>query len=155
MNIGDKATRRISSSYWMGYETFVVEFDRKFTTDEPYNKGDFEVIIAEYHKDEDKWVLYKEYYNSDEKYIENNNDCFTPYQRAEYLAMAQAEYKRVTCGDSWDKIVGFDDYKKYDAFIDSVKDYYADGDEAKSNEVEDVCVKHLMEMLNELNIKFK
>lgn len=147
--------RRISSSYWMGQDTFVVEFNREFTTRKPFDKGDFNIIMVEYHKDENKWVVYKEYYNSDEEYIEQSNDGFTPYERAQYVTMAQMEYKRVCCGDSWDGIVVSDNYEKYDAFIDSVKEYYANGDDTRASDVEDVCNKYIIDMLNELNIKFK
>lgn len=151
----NKNTRRITSSYWMGLDTFIVEFEKTFASDELCDKADFEMIMAEYHTNEDRWFLYKEYYDSDDSYIEQNEACFTPYKRAEYLSMAQAEYKRVTCGDVWDRVIGFDDYEKYDAFIDTIKEYYTKGDESKSNEIEDICVKHIAEMLYELNKKFK
>lgn len=98
MNRNGNDTRRISSSYWMGDDTFVVEFDRELTTIEPFNKGDFNILMVEYHKDEDKWVLYLEYYDSDENYIEQTDDCFTEKQKEMYFSMAQLEYKRVTCG---------------------------------------------------------
>lgn len=32
MNESDNTIRRISTSYWMGQDTFVVEFNREFTT---------------------------------------------------------------------------------------------------------------------------
>ena len=51
--------------------------------------------MVEYHKDEDKWILYKEYYDSDEEYIEQSDDDFTSDERTQYIEMAQMEYNRV------------------------------------------------------------
>lgn len=150
-----KFTKRITNTYEIDKNTFMVEFEETFTNDMPYDKGDTEVVCVEYQRDENKWVLYKQYYDKNKDFIEHETDCFTPYDRAEYITMAQDEYKRVTGGAAWDKIVVDDDYEKYDAFVDSIKEYYAKGNDEVSAEVEDVCNKHFLDLLKELNIKFK
>lgn len=158
MNIGNNTTRRISSSYWMGQDTFVVEFNREFTTSEPFDKGDYNVIMVEYHKDENKWVIYREYYNSDDEYIEQSDDDFTSDERTLYITMAQIEYNRICCDDSWDGIIVSDTYDKYDAFINFVIDYNANGDDrcddGKANKVV-ACNQNITKMLKELNVNFK
>ena len=96
MVTNNNTKRRISSSYLMGQDTFVVEFNRELTRRKPFDKGDFNVVMVEYHKDEDKWILYKEYYDSDEEYIEQSDDDFTSDERTQYIKMAQTEYNRVS-----------------------------------------------------------
>lgn len=153
MNNTSKFTQRVANSYWIDNTTFVVEFEEKETTDKPFEKGDTEVVCVEFQKDENKWVLYKQYYDKNSDYIEHLSDCFKPYERAMLLTMAQDEYKRANCGDAWEKIVVDDNYDKYDALIDRIKEYYGEGE--NDVEVEDICSKHFIDLLRELDMRFK
>lgn len=146
-------TQKIVNSYWIDNTTFLVEFEEKATTDKPFDEGDVEVVCVEFQKDENKWVLYKQYYDKNSDYIQHDCECFTPYERAMYMTMAQDEYKRANCGNAWEEIIVADDYEKYDALIDSIKEYYSNGE--NDSEIEDVCNKHFIELLKELNTQFK
>lgn len=146
-------TQKIANSYWIGNTTFLVEFEEKVTTGKPFDDGDVEVVCVEFQKDENKWVLYKQYYDKNSDYIQHDCGCFTPYERAMYMTMAQDEYKRANCGNAWEEIIVADDYEKYDALIDSIKEYYSNGE--NDSEIEDVCNKHFIELLKELNAQFK
>lgn len=145
--------QKIANSYWIDNTTFLVEFEEKVTTDKPFDEGDVEVVCVEFQKDENKWVLYKQYYDKNNDYIQHDSECFTPYERAMYMTMAQDEYKRANCGNAWEEIIVADDYEKYDALIDSIKEYYSNGE--NDSEIEDVCNKHFIELLRELNYSFK
>lgn len=145
--------QRVANSCWLDNTTFLIEFEEKKTTDKPFDDGDSEVVCVEFQKDENKWVLYKQYYDKNSDYIEHISDCFTPHEKAMYMTMAQDEYKRVNCGDAWEKIVVADDYEKYDALIDRIKEYYAN--EENTDEIEDICNKYFIDLLRELNMRFK
>lgn len=146
-------TQKVVNSYWIDNATFLVEFEEKPTNDKPFDDGDVEVVCVEFQKDENKWVLYKQYYDKNSDYIQHDCECFTSYERAMYMTMAQDEYKRANCGDAWEEIIVADDYEKYDALIDSIKEYYSNGE--NDSEIEDVCNKHFIELLKELNMQFK
>ena len=153
MNNTSNFRQRVVNSYWIDNTTFLTEFEERRTTDKPFDDGDSEIVCVEFQKDENKWFLYKQYYDRNLDYIEHASDCFTPYERAMYMTMAQDEYKRANCGDAWEKIVVADDYEKYDALIDSIKEYYDNGN--NNVEVEDICNKHFIDLLRELSMRFK
>lgn len=146
-------TQRVANSYWIDNTTFLIEFEEKQTTDKPLNEGDTEVVCIEFQKDENKWVLYKQYYDKDNDFIQHASDCFTPYERGMYMTMAQDEYKRANCGDAWEQIIVANNYEKYDALIDSIKEYYGKGE--NNYEVEDICNKYFIDLLRELDMRFK
>ena len=152
MNNTSNFRQRVVNSYWVDDTTFLTEFEERGTNGKPFDGDDSEIVCVEFQKDENKWFLYKSYYDRNLDYIEHVSDCFTPYERAMYMTMAQDEYKRAICGDAWEKIVVADDYEKYDALIDSIKEYYDNGN--NNVEVEDICNKHFIDLLTELSMRF-
>ena len=148
----------ITNSEWLDDVTFIVNFEPTPTTENFELEGVTEEVLVEYHKDENKWVVDKQYYDADGSFIDHDTDAFTPYEKAEYLTMAEGEYKKFHADNSWDEIVVADDYEKYDALVESIKDYYSslngDSDEV-ADEVEDIFNSRFMELLFELDNKFK
>lgn len=145
---------KITNSEWLDDVTFIVNFEPTPTTENFELEGVTEEVVVEYHKDEHKWVVDKQYYDADGGFIDHDTDAFTPYERGKYLAMAEGEYKK----NSWNEIVVADNYEKYDALVDSIKDYYSslngDSDEV-AHKVEDIFNSRFMELLFELDKKFK
>lgn len=147
----------ITNSEWLDDVTFIVNFEPTPTTENFELEGVTEEVLVEYHKDENKWVVDKQYYDADGGFIDHDTDAFTPYEKAEYLTMAEDEYKKFNAGDSWGDIVVSDNYEKYDALVDSIKNYYAQvsGNEYVAYEVEDIISQRFIELLSELDNKFK
>lgn len=147
----------ITNSEWLDNVTFIVNFEPTPTTENFELEGVTEEVLVEYHKDENKWVVDKQYYDADGGFIDHDTDAFTPYEKAEYLTMAEDEYKKFNAGDSWEDIVVSDNYEKYDALVDSIKNYYAQvsGNEYVAYEVEDIISQRFIELLSELDNKFK
>ena len=148
----------VSNSEWLDDVTFVVNFEATPTTEDFELEGVTEEVVVEYHKDESKWVVDKQYYAADGGFIDHDVNAFTPYERAEYLAIAEGIYNNFKPNDSWEEIVVADNYERYDALADSIKRYYAslngDSDEV-AYEVEDIISNRFMELLHELDNKFK
>lgn len=148
----------ITNSEWLDDVTFIVNFEPTPTTENFELEGVTEEVLVEYHKDENKWVVDKQYYDADGGFIDHDTDAFTPYEKAEYLTMAEDEYKKFNVGDSWEDIVVSDNYEKYDALVESIKDYYSslngDSDEV-AYKVEDIVSQRFIELLFELDNKFK
>lgn len=148
----------ITNSEWLDDVTFIVNFEPTPTTENFELEGVTEEVLVEYHKDENKWVVDKQYYGADGGFIDHDTNAFTPYEKAEYLTMAEGEYKKFHADNSWDEIVVADAYEKYDALVESIKDYYSslngDSDEV-ADEVEDIFNSRFMELLLELDNKFK
>ena len=152
-----KNKKIIRNSEWIDDTTFIVNFVPHPTTENFELKGVTEKVVVEYHKDENEWVVYKQYYDANGGYIDHDTDAFTQYDKAEYLTMAEDEYKKFNAGDSWEDIVVADDYEKYDALVDSIKNYYAQvsGNDDVAYEVEDIVSTRFIELLSELDKKFK
>ena len=148
----------VSNSEWLDDVTFVVNFEATPTTEDFELEGVTEEVVVEYHKDESKWVVDKQYYAADGGFIDHDTNAFTPYEKAEYLAIAEGIYNNIRPNDSWEEIVVADNYETYDALVDSIKRYYAslngDSDEV-AYEVEDIISDRFMELLSELDKKFK
>ena len=148
----------VRNSEWLDNMTFVVNFEPIPTTEDFELEGVTEEVVVEYHKDKHEWVVDKQYFDADGGFIDHDTDAFTPYERAEYLAIAEDEYKKFNADDSWEEIVVADNYETYDALVDSIKRYYAslngDSDEV-AYEVEDIISDRFMELLSELDKKFK
>ena len=148
----------VTNSEWLDDVTFVVNFEATPTTEDFELEGVTEEVVVEYHKDENKWVVDKQYYAADGGFIDHDVNAFTPYERAEYLAIAEGIYNNIRPNDSWEEIVVADNYETYDALVDSIKRYYAslngDSDEV-AYEVEDIISDRFMELLSELDKKFK
>lgn len=148
----------VTNSEWLDDVTFVVNFEATPTTEDFELEGVTEEVVAEYHKDESKWVVDKQYYAADGGFIDHDTNAFTPYEKAEYLAIAEGIYNNFKPNDSWEEIVVADNYERYDALADSIKRYYAslngDSDEV-AYEVEDIISNRFMELLSELDKKFK
>ena len=148
----------VSNSEWLDDVTFVVNFEATPTTEDFELEGVTEEVVVEYHKDESKWVVDKQYYAADGGFIDHDVNAFTPSERAEYLAIAEGIYNNIRPNDSWEEIVVADNYETYDALVDSIKRYYAslngDSDEV-AYEVEDIISDRFMELLSELDKKFK
>lgn len=121
-------------------------------------EGVTEEVVVEYHKDEHKWVVDKQYFDADGGFIDHDTDVFTPYEKAEYLTIAEGIHNNFKSNDSWEEIVVADNYERYDALVDSIKRYYAslngDSDDV-AYEVEDIISYRFMELLSELDKKFK
>jgi hypothetical protein len=141
---------KVSDSNWVDPNTFLVEFEGIKTTDKPFDEGDTEVVCVEFQSKENKCVLYKQCYNKEGDYIDHDCECFTPYQKAMYITMARYEYKRANCGEAWEKVMAANDYKAYDTLMDQIREYYSDGYDG-SVQIVDVCNKHFVEMIAELN----
>lgn len=154
----EKKKKIVSNSEWLDDVTFVVNFEATPTTEDFELEGVTEEVLVEYHKDENKWVVDKQYYAADGGFIDHDVNAFTPYERAEYLAIAEGIYNNIRPNDSWEEIVVADNYETYDALVDSIKRYYAslngDSDEV-AYEVEDIISDRFMELLSELDKKFK
>ena len=148
----------VSNSEWLDDVTFVVNFEATPTTEDFELEGVVEEVVVEYHKDENTWIVNKQYFDADGGFIDYNANAFTPYEKAEYLTIAENEYKKFNANDSWEDIVVSDNYERYDALVDSIKRYYAslngDSDEV-AYEVEDIISDRFMELLSELDKKFK
>lgn len=148
----------VSNSEWLDDVTFVVNFEATPTTEDFELEGVTEEVVVEYHKDENKWVVDKQYYAADGGFIDHDTNAFTPYEKAEYLTIAEGIYNNFKPNDSWEEIVVADNYETYDALVDSIKRYYAslngDSDEV-ADEVEDIISNRFMELLSELDKKFK
>lgn len=147
----------ITNREWLDDMTFIVNFEPTPTTEDFGLDGVTEEVLVEYHKDERKWVVDKQYFDSDGCFIYNDTNAFTPYERAEYLKMAECEYKKFNSADSWEEIVVADNYEKYDALVDSIKNYYTSisDNEDVACEIEDIVSKRFMELLSEIDSKFK
>lgn len=148
----------VSNSEWLDNVTFVVNFEPIPTTEDFELEGVTEEVLVEYHKDENEWVVDKQYFDADGGFIDHDTNAFTPYEKAEYLTIAEGEYKKFNADDSWEEIVVADDYEKYDALVDSIKNYYMslNGDSYEvADEVEDIISNRFMELLHELDSKFK
>ena len=148
----------VSNSEWLDDVTFVVNFEATPTTEDFELEGVTEEVLVEYHKDENKWVVDKQYYAADGGFIDHDTNAFTPYEKAEYLTIAEGIYNNFKPNDSWEEIVVADNYERYDALVDSIKRYYAslngDSDEV-AYEVEGIISDRFMELLSELDNKFK
>lgn len=148
----------VTNSEWLDDMTFLVNFKPIPTTEDFELEGVVEEVVVEYHADENKWVVDKQYFDAEGGFIDHDTDAFTPYEKAEYLTIAEEEYKKFHADDSWEKIVVADNYERYDALMDSIKDYYAslNGNSIEVDyEVEDIVSKRFMELLSELDNKFK
>ena len=148
----------VSNSEWLDNVTFVVNFEPIPTTEDFELEGVTEEVVVEYHKDEHKWVVDKQYFDADGGFIDHDTHAFTPYEKAEYLTIAEGIHNNFKSNDSWEEIVVADNYERYDALVDSIKRYYAslngDSDEV-AYEVEDIISYRFMELLSELDKKFK
>lgn len=148
----------VSNSEWLDDVTFVVNFEATPTTEDFELEGVTEEVVVEYHKDENKWVVDKQYFDAEGGFIDHDTDAFTPYEKAEYLTIAEGTYNNFKSNDSWEEIVVADNYERYDALVDNIKRYYAslngDSDEV-AYEVEDIISDRFMELLYELDSKFK
>ena len=148
----------VRNSEWLDDVTFVVNFEPTPTTEDFELEGVTEEVVVEYHKDEHKWVVDKQYFDADGGFIDHDTDAFTPYEKAEYLTIAEGIHNNFKSNDSWEEIVVADNYETYDALVDSIKRYYAslngDSDEV-AYEVEDIISDRFMELLSELDKKFK
>ena len=148
----------VRNSEWLDDVTFVVNFEPTPTTEDFELEGVTEEVVVEYHKDEHKWVVDKQYFDADGGFIDHDTDAFTPYEKAEYLTIAEGIHNNFKSNDSWEEIVVADNYETYDALVDSIKRYYAslngDSDEI-AYEVEDIISYRFMELLSELDKKFK
>ena len=148
----------VSNSEWLDDVTFVVNFEATPTTEDFELEGVTEEVVVEYHKDEHKWVVDKQYYAADGGFINHDTNAFTPYEKAEYLTIAEGIYNNFKPNDSWEEIVVADNYDRYDVLVDSIKRYYAslngDSDEV-AYEVEGIISDRFMELLHELDNKFK
>lgn len=154
----EKKKKIVTNSEWLDDVTFVVNFEATPTTEDFELEGVTEEVLVEYHKDENKWVVDKQYYAADGGFIDHDTNAFTPYEKAEYLTIAEGIYNNIRPNDSWEEIVVVDNYERYDALADSIKRYYAslngDSDEV-AYEVEDIISNRFMELLSELDKKFK
>lgn len=83
----------ITNSEWLDDMTFIVNFVPTPTTENFELEGVTEEVVVEYHKDENKWVVDKQYYDADGGFIDHDTDAFTPYEEAMYLTIAEYEYK--------------------------------------------------------------
>lgn len=148
----------VRNSEWLDNVTFVVNFEPIPTTEDFELEGVTEEVVVEYHKDEHKWVVDKQYFDADGGFIDHDTNAFTPYEKAEYLTIAEGIHNNFKSNDSWEEIVVADNYETYDALVDSIKRYYAslngDSDEV-AYEVEDIISYRFMELLSELDKKFK
>ena len=148
----------VTNSEWLDDVTFVVNFKPTPTTEDFGLEGVTEEVLVEYHKDENKWVVDKQYFDADGGFLCHDTNAFTPYERPEYLTIAEGIYNNFKPNDSWEEIVVADNYERYDALADSIKRYYAslngDSDEV-AYEVEDIISNRFMELLHELDNKFK
>ena len=146
----------VRNSEWLDDVTFVVNFEPTPTTEDFELEGVTEEVVVEYHKDEHKWVVDKQYFDADGGFIDHDTDAFTPYEKAEYLTIAEGIHNNFKSNDSWEEIVVADNYETYDALVDSIKRYYAslngDSDEV-AYEVEDIISYRFMELLSELDKK--
>ena len=148
----------VSDSKWLDDMTFVVCFNPTPTTEDFELEGVKDEVVVKFHKNDNDGFVDKIYIDADGGFIDHDVNAFTPYERAEYLAIAEDIYNNIRPNDSWEEIVVADNYETYDALVDSIKRYYAslngDSDEV-AYEVEDIISYRFMELLSELDKKFK
>ncbi len=116
---------------------YLIRFEAMPTTENVELQGVTEEVVVEYHKDKKRWIIDKEYYDSEGGFIDHDTNAFTPLQKAEYITIAQREYNTKTTNNVWDDIIAADDYQTYDSFVGMVKNYYA----SKHNNSDDVAMK--------------
>lgn len=95
----------VTNSEWLDDMTFLVNFKPIPTTEDFELEGVVEEVVVEYHADENKWVVDKQYFDADGGFIDHDTDAFTPYEKAEYLTIAVEEYKKLHADDSWAEVV--------------------------------------------------
>ncbi len=150
--------KKVVNSEWLDSDTFVVNFESTPTSEKFELEGVTEEVVVEYHKDENKWVVDKQYYDAEGGYIDHDTKAFTPYEEAEYLTIAQGYLTKETT-ESWDAIVVEDDYEAYDNLVDRIKArycsfYQGDKVEEVSDEIEDLFNNRFTEILRELDKKY-
>lgn len=147
----------VSNSKWLDDMTFVVYFKPTPTTEDFELEGVKEEVVVKFHKNDNDGFVDKIYIDADGGFIDHDVNAFTPYERAEYLAIAEDEYKKFNANDSWEEIVVSDNYKRYDTLVDSIKNYYVSisGNENVAYEIEYIISSRLIELLYELDCKFK
>lgn len=154
-NNNSNENKTIIDTEWLDKDTFLVRFQP--SAKEGLRHPSFEedgvqdVVIVEYHLDEHKWVIERQFFTKDGYFINADSNAFTPYDKAEYLTMAQYQYNTQQNNDAWEKIVVNDNYKKYDALVDSIKTYYGNGNEETENEIENIFNDNFIQLLNYLN----
>ena len=148
----------VTNSEWLDDVTFVVNFEATPTTEDFELEGVKEEVVVKFHKNDNDGFVDKIYIVADGGFIDHDTNAFTPYEKAEYLTIAEGIYNNFNSNDSWEEIVVADNYERYDALVDSIKRYYAslngDSDEV-AYEVEDIISYRFMELLSELDKKFK
>ena len=148
----------VTNSEWLDNMTFVVNFEPTPTTEDFELEGVKEEVVVKFHKNDNDGFVDKIYIDADGCFIDHDTDAFTPYEKAEYLTIAEGIHNNFKSNDSWEEIVVADNYETYDALVDSIKRYYAslngDSDEV-AYEVEDIISNRFMELLHELDNKFK
>ena len=95
----------VTNSEWLDDMTFLVNFMPIPTTEDFELEGVVEEVVVEYHADENKWVVDKQYFDAEGGFIDHDTDAFTPYEKAEYLTIAVEEYKKLHADDSWVEVV--------------------------------------------------
>ena len=95
----------VTNSEWLDDMTFLVNFKPIPTTEDFELEGVVEEVVVEYHADENKWVVDKQYFDAEGGFIDHDTDAFTPYEKAEYLTIAVEEYKKLHTDDSWAEVV--------------------------------------------------
>ena len=77
---------------WMDDTTFVIGFKPIPTTEQFELEGVTEEIVVEYHKDENKWVLDKQWFDADGGFIDHKLDDVTPREHIYFMIKAKAIY---------------------------------------------------------------
>ena len=95
----------VTNSEWLDDMTFLVNFKPIPTTEDFELEGVVEEVVVEYHADENKWVVDKQYFDVEGGFIDHDTDAFTPYEKAEYLTIAVEEYKKLHTDDSLAEVV--------------------------------------------------
>lgn len=154
----DKNTKIVVDSEWLDNDTFVVHFEPQSAIEN--GEEILNEVVVEYHKDENCWVAQEQAYSLDGDFLDSIDleRVKTPYEVAEYMTIAEGAFKKFHTESSWEDIVVADDYEKYDALVDSIRNYYAsfhnDSDEV-ANDVEDIINTRFIELLSELDKKYK
>lgn len=84
----------ILGSEWIDKDTFCVYFDPIPTKKDFELEGVVEQVIAEWHADERKWVIDRQFYDSEGGFIYNDTKDFTLEDYSAYYALSLEEYER-------------------------------------------------------------
>lgn len=144
----------IVNSDWIDKDTFIVNFAPIPTKEDFEIDGVTEEVIVEFHKDENKWVVDKQYYDCYGEFIDHDTNSFNSIDRTDFLSFAYDEYIKVNCDDDWEKVIAVNGYDVYDTLVERLVEHYG-GLGIRRDHIESVVTSHLVDILKTLKKNIK